>query len=206
MKNSIGKFTALLLAVGALQACGIFGDREPDYMAGQEGQPLQVPEDLDEPRQVSPILIRVEPMEIPSVDQIDFMPPRAAVTAGGGDANAYIAWSSSGAYLAVKDDPESVMRRLRFAIPRTGMELVERNDETGHVFSYRHVRLPREKGFFGKLLFWREDYGPDYSGTYRVRLQEDDDETRVYLDVQGGGQAPSNAAEHILGLFMERLG
>ena len=195
-----------MLAIALLQACSLFGDREPDYMAGREGQPLQVPEDLDAPRQVSPVLIRVAPMELPVTDQIDFMPPRAAVTAGGGEANAYIAWSSSGAYLAVKDNPESVMRRLRFAIPRSGMEMVERNDEAGHVFSYRHVRLPREKGFFGKLLFWREDYGPDYSGTYRIRLQEDDDETRVYLDVNGGGQAPSNAAEHILGIFMERLG
>ncbi|NNE05467.1 MAG: outer membrane protein assembly factor BamC [Xanthomonadales bacterium] len=192
--------------MAALQACSLFGDREPDYMAGREGEPLKVPDDLDAPRQVSPILIRVEPMELPPPSQIDFMPPRAAVTAGGGEANAYIAWSSSGAYLAVKDSPESVMRRLRFAIPRSGMELLERDDESGHVFSYRHVRLPREKGFFGKLMFWREEFGPDYSGTYRVRLQEDDDETRVYLDARGGGQAPSNAAEHILGIFMERLG
>lgn len=195
-------FSALIL----LQACGLFGGREPDYMSGREGEPLKVPDDLDEPRQVSPVLIRVDPMPLPPADQIDFMPPRAAVTAGGGEANAFIAWSSGGAYLAVKDSAESVMRRLRFAIPRSGMELVERDDQSGHVFSYRHTRLPREKGFFEKMLFWRDSYGPDYSGTYRVRLQEDGDITRVYLDVNNDGQAPSDAAEHILGIFMERLG
>ncbi|MDX1459486.1 MAG: outer membrane protein assembly factor BamC [Xanthomonadales bacterium] len=194
---------ALVLTIGG---CSLFGDRQPDYVAGREGEPLKVPDDLDAPRQVSPVVIRVDPMPLPPADQLDFKPPRAAVTAGGGEANAFIAWSSRGAYLAVKDSPNSVMRRLRFAIERSGMNLVERDDEQGHVFSYRHARQLREKGIFERLLFWRDDYGPDYSGTYQLNVAEDGEVTRVYLETPEGGVASPDVAEHILGIFMERLG
>lgn len=198
-------FLATLLVLLA-SACSWFGDRKPEYLESREGEPLQVPEDLDAPRPVTPVVIRITDMPKPTGDQLDFQPPRVAVTAGGGDTNAYMAWSSSGAYLAVRDTPESVARRLRFAIQRSGMNLVERNDEGGHVFEYRHVRLPPEKSFFQKVLFWRDVESPDYSGTYQLRLQPDDGETRVYLEVAGDGAAETNAAEHVLGIFMERLG
>ena len=117
-----------------------------------------------------------------------------------------MAWSAAGVYLAVVDSPESVDRRLGFAIQRSGMNLLEADDDGGHHFQYRHVRIPQEKGFFGKLLFWRGDQGLDYSGSYRVRLEADGDETQVYLMFGTGGSANTNAAEHILGIFMERLG
>jgi uncharacterized lipoprotein len=145
-------------------------------------------------------------MRNPSGDELNPMPPRAASTAGGGEANAYIAWSAAGAYLAVKDTPDSVTRRLRFAIERSGMILVQRDDVNGHQFEYTHIQQPMEKSFFGKLKFWKEEYGPNYSGTYRVRLEPDGRETRVYLMTEGGEPAGTNAAEQILGLFMERLG
>lgn len=195
-----------ILVMLLISACGLFGDRKPEYLDSSEGKPLQVPEDLDAPRPVTPVVIRISDMPKPTGDQLDFQPPRVAVTAGGGDANAYMAWSSSGAYLAVRDTPESVARRLRFAIQRSGMNLVERHDEGGHIFEYRHLRLPPEKSLFQKVLFWRDVESPDYSGTYRLRLQPEGEETRVYLDVAGDGAAETPAAEHILGIFMERLG
>ncbi|NND45608.1 MAG: hypothetical protein HKN58_09810 [Xanthomonadales bacterium] len=198
--------TLSLLAMLLLNACSWFGDRKPEYLESREGGALQVPDDLDAPRPVAPVLIRIGEMPLPAGDQLDFQPPRVTVTAGGGDTNAYMAWSSSGAYMAVKDTPESVARRLRFAIQRSGMNLVERDDSGAHVFEYRHVRVPQEKSFFQKILFWRDDAGPDYSGSYRLRLEPDGSETRVYLDTAAGGAASTNAAEHVLGIFMERIG
>lgn len=196
--------SATLLAV--LGACSWFGEREPEYLESREGKPLQVPEGLDSPRQVTPVVIGVEAMPRPSGDQLEIQPPRVAVTAGGGEANAYMAWSSSGAYLAVKDTPESVARRLGFAIQRSGMNLLERHDDGSHRFEYRHTRIPQEKSFFQKLMFWRDAPGVDYSGTYRLRLQPDESETRVYLEMDNGERASTEAAEHVLGVFMDRLG
>jgi uncharacterized lipoprotein len=176
------------------------------YLGAEEGKPLQVPPGLDQPRPLRPVVIGVEEMRKPNLDELNPLPPRAAVTAGGGEANAYLAWSASGAYLAVKDTPRSVGRRLRYAIQRSGMNLQEISDQGAHRFDYQHVREPRERGFFEKMMFWRESLGPDYSGTYVVRLQEDGKETRVYLVTPEGAPASTNAAEHILGIFMERLG
>lgn len=205
----IMKYTTRLLVPACallLAACGTFGDKPPEYLVSEEGKPLAVPEGLDQPQPVNPVTIRVEEMRSPSGDELNPLPPRAASTAGGGDANAYIAWSAAGAYLAVKDTPDSVSRRLRFAIERSGMNLLQRDDNAGHLFEYAHEQQPVEKGFFGKMLFWREEYGPNYSGTYRVRLEPDGTETRVYLVTDAGDAVGTNAAEQILGLFMERLG
>ncbi len=198
--------SALILCALLLQACSWFKDKPAEYLNSNEGTPLEMPEGLDKPRQVSSIMIGAGDMRTPSDDELNPLPPRAAITAGGGDANAYLAWSASGAYLAVKDSPQSVIRRLRFAIQRSGMNLVEKSDDGAHKFEYRHLRTAPEKGFFEKFLFWRNDLGPDYSGTYQLQIQADGDETRVYLMYVTGSAANTNAAEHVLGIFMERLG
>jgi len=206
MTDKLIPVVALLMGAMLLPACSVFfKDKEPEYLASKEGIALKVPEGLDAPRPVSPMLIRVDAMRMPAGDELNPMPPRAAST-GGGEANAYMAWSAAGAYLAVVDSRESVARRLGFAIQRSGMNLLERDDDGAHYFEYRHVRIPQDKSFFGKMLFWRDDEGVDYSGSYRVRLEADGDETRVYLMFGTGGPANTNAAEHILGIFMERLG
>lgn len=206
MTNRIRPAIYVIAAVSLLQACSWFKDKPAEYLQSDEGRQLQVPEDLDAPRPVNAVVIGVEGIRAPSGDELNPMPPRAAVTAGGGDTNAYLAWSAAGAYLAVKDSNESVARRLRFAIQRSGMNLLEIHPQGAHRFEYRHVRAPVEKGFFEKFLFWRDNLGPDYSGTYRVRMEDDGAETRVYLESDSGAPAQTNAVEHVLGIFMERLG
>lgn len=200
--------TALAITVAAalLQACSWFKDKQPEYLESREGQALKVPEGLDEPRAVSPVVIRIENMRMPAGDELRPVPPHAAVTAGGGEANAYMAWSSSGAYLAVKDTPDSVSRRLRFAIERSGMQLIKQGENGAHLFEYVHQRIPQEKSFFQKILFWRSNEGPDYSGTYQLKLEPAGEETRVFLRFQDGNPAETSAAEYVLGAFMERLG
>ena len=205
MTDKLIPVVVLLMGAMLLPACSMFKDKQPEYLASEEGTALKLPKGLDAPRPASPMLIRIDTMRMPTGDELNPMPPRAANT-GGGEANAYMAWSAEGAYLAVVDTRESVARRLGFAIQRTGMKLLEHDEGGAHHFEYQHARIPQEKSFFGKLLFWRGDEGVDYSGNYRVRLEADGDETRVYLMFGTGGPVNTTAAEHILGIFMERLG
>jgi uncharacterized lipoprotein len=196
---------ALILAAWLLPGCSLFRDKPPEYLASEEGTPLKVPEDLDPVDYLRPVEITVPLVRMPSGDELNPGPPRAVSTGGRGDANAYLAWSAEGVYLQVKDTPDSVARRLGYAIERSGMALIERDAAGSHKFEYTHMRID-DRGFFKKLLFWRSDEGPNYSGSYRIRLQADQEQTRVYLLYGTGGHAATDAAEHILGIFMERLG
>lgn len=195
----------LLLLVAALGACSLFEEKPPEYMASREAEPLEVPSDLDTPRYPAPLLISAPQMRMPSGDELNPGPPRTVTTAGRGEANAWIAWSAEGVYLAVADSPESVDRRLGFAIERTGMRPLEADGAASHRFEYVHVRYD-ERSFWQKLAFWNDGQGPDHTGTYRTRLVPDGADTRVYLYLDSGAPAPTSAAEHILGIFMERLG
>ena len=206
MKQKVIPALTLIVAASLIQGCSTFRDKTPEYLNSEDGKALELPEGLDTPQPVQPVVIRIAEMRTPSGDELNPLPPRAATTAGGGEANAYIAWSAKGAYLAVIDSPESVSRRLRFAIQRSGMNMIERDDEAGHQFEYFQAAQRLEKSFWGKIKFWSEDYAPNYSGTYQVKLQEDGKETRVYLVTSDGIAAGTNAAEQILGIFMERLG
>lgn len=196
---------AALLAAFLLQACSLFREKPPEYLASAEGTPVKVPEDLDQLAYVRPVEITIPAMRLPSGDELNPGPPRAVATGGRGDANAYMAWSAEGVYLQVKDTPESVARRLGYAIERSGMRLIERDPAGAHQFEYLQLRAD-DRGFFKKLMFWRSDEGPNHSGTYRFRLEPDGDQTRVYLNYGTGSPAATGAAEHILGIFMERLG
>jgi uncharacterized lipoprotein len=194
----------LLLAV-VIGGCSWFKEKPPEYMESREVPPLEVPDDLDAPQYRSPIVITTPPMRMPSGDELNPGPPRAVSTAGRGEANAFIAWSAEGVYLFVKDTPESVARRLGFAIERTGMRPLP-SGETGTLrFEYVHVQYD-DRSFWEKLAFWNRTGENDYSGIYRARIVPDGADTRVYLDFDSGGPANTNAAEHILGIFMERLG
>ena len=205
MLRMLRPIASLLIAVFLMQACSLFREKPPEYLASEDGAPLKVPDDLDAVRYVRPIAIGVEEMRMPSGDELNPGPPKVVSTGGGGDTNAFMAWSASGVYLMVKDTPESVARRLRFAIQRSGMNLLERDDAGEYLFEYIHLRTD-DRGFFQKMLFWRKNDGPNFSGTYRTRLEPNGEQTRVYLMYGTGRAAVTGAAEYILGIFMERLG
>jgi uncharacterized lipoprotein len=191
---------AALLASG----CSWFGgDEKPPYYASENGKRLEIPEGLDAPDFVSPLMIVDRQAALP--DRVDTRPPRVASTAGRGDANAWLAWASDGVYLKVKDTPDSVARRLGFAIERSGMRVLDEGDGGEYAFEYLQPPSAEEGGFFSKLAFWR-DSGPDYSGAYRTEVRADGEEARVYLRQPNGDPAAPEAAEHVLAVFMERLG
>ncbi len=194
--------TIILLAI--LSGCSLFGDNEPEYLASTELYPLRIPEGLDDPTGSAPVIISVPQMRMPAGDELEPMPPRVVSTAGQEDANAYLAWSAEGAYLMVKDTPESVARRLFFAIKNSGMSLLAKDEAGAHKFHYTQP-APPDEGFFSRMAFWR-DQPFDYSGTFMTNLKADGKDTRVYLLFGNGEACDTSGSEHILGIFMERLG
>ena len=196
---------AILIAV--LSGCSAFRNQEPEYLAAAEVDLLRIPPGMDDPTGPSPVLISVPQMRRPSGDELSPGPPRVVSTAGKQDTNSYLAWSAEGAYLMVRDPPDSVARRLRYAIENSGMTMLRMDPSGAHKFHYTQVHQQTDEGFFSRMAFWRDrpDF-IDFSGTFMTSLRADGQNTRVYL-LFGTGEAVDTAgSEHILGIFMERLG
>ena len=205
MMISFYRATIISVLLVVLSGCSWFGKNEPEYVASVEHEPLKIPAGLDRPQGTSPAVIITSPgMRKPVGDELEPLPPLVVSTAGKQDANSYMAWSAEGVYLFVKDTPDSVARRLRFAIERSGMTMLKHDDSGAHKFHYKQD-MRTDKGFFSRLAFWRSD-PVDYSGTFMTRLKADGENTRVYL-LFGTGEAVDTAgAEHVLGIFMDRFG
>ena len=194
--------TMSIVMVAVLSGCTMFGNREPEYLAAQEAQPLKIPEGMDKPRGLRPVDITLPPMRMPSGDELNPTPPRVVSTAGKKDAYAYMAWSAEGVYMLVKDKPEVVSGKLETVINKDGMEMLERDTAGGaHKFHYTQPDLT-DKGFFSHMAFWR-DSPLNFSGIFMTQLRPDGDNTRVYLRFGDGGIVDTTGAEHVLGVFME---
>lgn len=208
-KNMVISFyrTALtLVLIAVLSGCSLFGNNEPEYMASAESQPLKIPQGMDTPSGDAPVIITVPQMRMPAGDELEPMPPRVVSTAGKQDANAYLAWSAEGAYLFVKDTPQSVARRLRFTIENSGMTILQRDDAGAYKFHYTQ-KMPPNEGFFSRMAFWRSQPKTiNYSGTFLTSIQADGADTRIYLLFGNGERVDTAGTEHILGIFMDRLG
>jgi len=208
MTISLCRAAIASLLIAALSGCSAFGNKDAEYLGSVEVAPLKVPPGLDNPTGPSPMLIGVSEMRMPEGDELAPGPPRVASTAGKQDANAYIAWSPRGAYLLVKDTPDSVARRLRYAIENSGMTLLKADENGEHKFHYTQPPPPDDDaGFFSHMAFWRSrpEY-IDFSGTFMTSLEPDGQNTRVYLLFGTGEPVDTMGCEHILGVFMDRLG
>lgn len=205
MINSPRLMAFMLVLFVVLSGCSMFGNNEPEYLESVEVEPLTIPEGLDDPRGETQVVISVPLLRMPAGDELEPKPPRVVSTAGKSDTNAHMAWSAEGVYLLVKDTPESVNTRLRFAIERSGMTMLKQDDAHGaHKFHYKQPDMVDE-GFFSNMAFWR-DRPFDYSGTFMTNLRADGKNTHVFLFFGNGETVDTSGAEHILGIFMERLG
>ena len=206
MMNSFYRTLLILTLMSVISGCSLLGNGEPEYLSSVTVAPLKIPEGLDTPVGGEPVLISVPEMRMPEGDELEPQPPRVASTAGSKDANAYLAWSAEGAYLFVKDSPDSVAGRLRYAIENTGMTLLKLDETGSHKFHYKQT-MAQDQGFFSKMAFWRD--GPDekdYSGTFMTSVRADGGNTRIYLLFGTGQPVDTAGSEHILGIFMERFG
>jgi len=206
MMISFYRIVIALILMAVIPGCKMFGNNDPEYLASVEVDPLIIPQDMDAPRGAEQVIISVPQMRIPEGDELEPLPPRVVSTAGKQDANSYLAWSAEGAYLLVKDTPDSVAGRLRYAIENTGMSLLEKDDAGAHMFHYTQS-MPPEDGVFSRMAFWRNEPRPiNYSGTFMTSLRADGQNTRVYLLFGNGEHVDTAGTEHILGIFMERFG
>ena len=206
MMISLCRIVIALILIAVIAGCSLFGNNEPEYLASIEVAQLVIPEGLDKPRGAETVIISVPEMRLPAGDELEPLPPRVVSTAGKQDANAYLAWSSEGAYLLVKDTPESVAGRLRYAIENTGMRLLKKDDSGTHRFHYTQT-MPPDEGFFSRMTFWNnEPKAINFSGTFMTSLRADGKNTRVYLLFGTGEPVDTAGSEHILGIFMERFG
>ena len=208
MMISFCRIAIALLLVAILAGCSSFRNKEPEYLASREEPPLKIPPGLDNPMGPSPVLITVPEMRLPQGDELEPAPPRVVSTAGKQDANAHIAWSAQGAYLMVKDAPDSVARRLGFAIVNSGMTMLQKSPSGSHKFHYKQPPpVTGNEGFFSRMAFWRSrPEFVNFSGTFMTSLRPDGEDTRVYLLFGTGEAVDTSGSEHILGIFMERLG
>lgn len=204
MMISFYRAAIALIVIAVLSGCSFFGKNEPEYLASVESYPLRVPEGMDDPTGPSPVFISVPLMRMPAGDELEPKPPRVVNTAGQKDANSFLAWSAEGAYLMVKDTPESVVRRLRSAIRNSGMTMLNEDETGAYKFHYKQT-MQSDEGFFSNMAFWRSKPF-DYSGTFMTLLRADGENTRVYLLFGTGEAVDTSGSEQILGIFMERLG
>ena len=199
----------LLLALvcsSSLVACGWFRneDKQPEYYGAVETPDLAVPAGLDQPVSTGALVINIPQAPLPKSEMVT-VPPRVASDVGNKNENTILKWSSEGAYLWVKDSPESVQRRLGFVIDRATTMVRKAPAGDALAFDYRHEHEGEEKGFFGRMAFWRDD-GPDYSGSYQVVIEADAEDTRVFVKDADGSESDPQAVEHLLNVFAERLG
>lgn len=208
---SINPHAAKLVLLGLssllLASCGLFGkkdDKQPEYYSAVETPPLTIPEGLDNPTVPSALVIGIPPAPL-AQRELSTVPPRVSSQSAGGTKNARVGWSAEGVYLLVEDTPDSVQRRLGFALKRSGMSVVDTPAGEGYQFNFWHHAKREGEGFFSRLAFWRDD-PPNYSGSYRTMTQADGENTRVFIKNADGSDADPDAAEHILVLLSERFG
>src|SRR5690625_2598058 len=131
-----GTVLILMLATALLSGC--FGkSREPIYKASDEIDEIEVPADLSQP-QVG-VVYNVPGYSLPELAATgnEMLPPTVQPSEVAEHSRSQIRFGRSGLYLAIQDEPDSVWRRLGFALNRGDMRLGSSN-ELGCVYVYQY--------------------------------------------------------------------
>lgn len=200
----------LVLVGAALTACGGSEKRKTAYLKAEETKSLNVPAHLDPPRTDTAIKISVAAEDLPpAISEPDsILPPLVISDSHSGKSGASIRYSAHGAYVLFADTAASSWRRIGLSLPRLGLKDISSNVENqSYDFDFSHQRRVYKKTFWEKMKFWSgPNYGPDYSGRYRLKLVPDGTNTRAYLQDTNGNPADSQSAGVILTSLLERVG
>lgn len=196
----------VLLLVG-----GCFNrERQPVYVNSEEIRAIQVPPGLDQPNTRNAYEVPGYSVPELAAQGGQERPPEVLPSAQAEESRSHIRFGSSGLYLAVEDEPDSVWRRLGFSLNRGDMQLQQTSTEDRRYrFSFSHEAIrPEKSGFFSRLAFWREAELIDYSGLYMARVVEGerDGQTRVELLDADGSVVDMDRAEFVLARLRDRLG
>ena len=201
--NAALKMLALLLPALLLAACS-GGQKQPEYYAATETEPLEIPDHLSKPDASQALIIQAEYMPPPSLI-METRPPRISSTTSGIEEGSRLNWSAQGLYLLVEDTPESSHRRLGAVIKNSGMERIRVDDKGVYRFDY-YQTFEDTGGFMKSMAFWRRDATEDYSGAYQAYVRPEGEITRVYIKYADGTDCEADAAEHLLAVIRKRLG
>ncbi len=194
------------VAVVALTACGQRENR-PIYTQESEVEELEAPEGLDKPSFSRTYVIPGEFLPELAGQRDESRPPRVLSSEEVEQARSRIQFGSRGLYLEVDDEAGSVFRRLGFALERDGMRVLESDpDEDMYLFRLDHEPIVEERRGVSRLAFWRRAAIYDYSGEYRIELEEQGDRTRVNLLDSRGDILDLDPAEMVLSRIRDRLG
>jgi len=196
----------ILFAVVLATAC-FNRDSRPIYVQSEELPELEVPDDLSLPN--ARRTYEIPGAYLPQLAGVgdEASPPVVLSSAEAEASRSHIRFGSRGLYLEVEDEPSSVWRRLSFTLNRGGMSVRRADeDERRYRFLFEHDPIEVDRGWMAALTFWQGDQFLDYSGEYRVELEEDGRNTRVELLSAEGEVLQMDRAEFVLARLRERLG
>lgn len=198
-----------LALILVLTACGRSEKRKTAYIRATEISRLDVPADLDPPRADTAINPAIAASELPEMtsEPKSTLPPLVLSSGQLENSNVTIGYSAHGTYLVLEDTLSSSWRRVGLSLPRMGLENIKANEaDLTYDFDYNHERLYYKKTTWEKIKFWQNNRGPDYSGRYRIKLKNEGESTRIYLQDTDGRPVETAAAGVVFSVFLERLG
>ncbi|NEX18550.1 MAG: hypothetical protein C1943_18615 [Halochromatium sp.] len=133
----------------------------------------------------------------------------ASSPSGRGSASrARLVSSGGGSELVIPEEFRRAWRQTGLALDRTGFA-VEDRDRSAGVFFVRYddpTKQEKKKGMLSKMAFWDGGKRPDKAKTYQIRVEGNDQESRVTVHDEAGQRDTSATAEQILRLLKEQLG
>lgn len=200
--------TLLLLLLAALLSGCFNRERQPVYADSEEVDPIEVPDGLTPPEPRSTFEVPGYSLPELAAQGNEERPPRVLPSAEAERSRSHIRFGPTGLYLEVRDEADSVWRRLGFTLNRAGMSVREIDEsERRYRFSFHHEPMESDRTGWARLAFWRSNEIIDYSGTYLAEIKPENGEiTRVALLDEDGRILDMERAEFVLATLRDRLG
>lgn len=200
--------TFLILAAVLAMLLGCAGrDRQPVYADSEEIDPIEAPPGLDQPQ--TRTTYEVPGYYLPELaGQGTTRPPRVQPSTEAERSRSHIRFGPHGLFLEVRDEAESVWRRLGFTLNRSGMRVQEIDEsQRRYRIHFSHDPIEIDRVGFSRLAFWRGSEVQDYSGHYRVEVRDREAGLTdvILLDVDGN-ILDMERAEFVLAHLRDRLG
>ena len=179
-----------------LSACSS-SEKRPEYAGATTVAPLELPAGLSPPDTGEAYTIPAGPRGVLPADGLK--PPVILASSRGLDTG-FITQ-----VLQVHDRPDSVWHRLGFAIVRTGLQVVDKDEKQHSYIVSKTVRVPLERNWLSRILFfWRADHR-EVQALYRLEVRPEGEISRIFIG-PADGEASEDEARAILKQLKLRLG
>lgn len=201
------KMLLLLILVALVSGC-FNRDRQPIYADSEEVEPIRVPPGLTQPEPRSTFDVPGYSLPELAARGNEELPPRVMPSAEAERSRSHIRFGPTGLYLEVRDEADSVWRRLGFTLNRAGMNVREIDEQARRYrFHFDDDPVVAQRSGLSRIAFWRGNEVIDFSGIYLVEVRsQDEGKTRVALLDENGRILDMERAEHVLATLRDRLG